>query len=238
MRRAIPCQGMHSQPRQRCEVRSGHWSLFRRPSVGALLLLIASVCGAPREAHATPPITRIEEDWRIEIGIPDPDGEAPQIITVVSPTSTLEGSYGVFELNHSTQPEYAAGGLQLQSWTGETLHESRNYPEASVLATPLEVITFTVVMAVEGTNLRFEIVNGHSTTWGDFGGQGYLKTLVPTDLSDLSGYNFLTSVKQSRVGFASHRVKKFSRQAVRLYSNSDLVGTVANETVVHQYTDF
>jgi hypothetical protein len=56
-------------------------------------------------------------------------------------------------------------------------------------------------------------------------------------MSDLSSYDDSTSVAKSRVGFASHRVKKFSRHAVRKYSaDGNLVSSSDTEQVVHQHT--
>ena len=68
-------------------------SKSRRFAVVAMAL--ATVClaswsvTAPAQEAASPTITHIEEDWKIEIATPDPDNEAPQIIVVCSPTGSL-----------------------------------------------------------------------------------------------------------------------------------------------------
>jgi hypothetical protein len=127
--------------------------------------------------------------------------------------------------------------MQLQSWHGQDVHQYHDHPNYSALGTSGEVITFTVVMSVESGTLKFEVINGHSTTWGSFGGQGYLKSTIQSQLENLDTYNLQTSVKQSRIGFASHRVERFSRTAVRLFSGDELLGSQTDEQVVHMRTD-
>ena len=92
-----------------------------------------------------------------------------------------------------------------------------------------------MAMSLEGGQLKFEVLNGNSITWANFGGQGYLKSTLPTDLTHLGSYRPDTSLKHSRVGFASHRVKKLVRKQVRYYTETGLVATDSNESVVHCY---
>jgi hypothetical protein len=200
-------------------------------------IAVAALVATASPAQADGPVDRVEEDWRVEVALPDADGQAPQIVTVLAPVDSVAGPHCVFELNHATQPNYRAGGMQLQSWTGEQLTESRNFPDCKLLYTPSEVITFTVVMSVENGVLKYEVVNGHSSTWGDFGGQGYLKTSIAVNVDNLDEYNLNTSINNSMVGFASHRVQKFSRTKVRLFSDEEVVGTDTTERVVHLYSE-
>jgi hypothetical protein len=187
-------------------------------------------------AQDVPQIVRVEEDWKIEVGVPSAAEEAPQIITVTSPTTSLSGHHCIYELNHRTLPEYTAGGMQFQFWTGSTNRVYRNFPSSNLLSTANEVVTFTVAMRLGGSNLEFEMINGNSTTWGPFGRVGYLKHSVGTSLSSLNSYDPETSVKNSQVAFAAHRVKKFTLKEVRYYSSSGLVATDTTERVVHVHT--
>jgi len=187
-------------------------------------------------AYGTEPtIVRVEEDWEVQVGQPETEKTSPQIFTVISPYGNISDLHAIFELNHSTQPSYTAGGMQLQTWDGETVLESRNNTKTEKLATTDEVIKFTVVMEIENGNLKFEIVNGSSTTWGTFGGQGYLKAIVATAPNDLNSYDSTLSTKQSKVGFAAHRVKLLARNEVRQYSESGLVVKNSVPVVVHSH---
>ena len=87
-------------------------------AVATALLALIGLWGNPVTAGDATRAIRIEEDWEVEIGTPEPAGNAPQIINVFSPRQSLSGAYAVFEVNHSTQPTYSAGGMQLQCWVG------------------------------------------------------------------------------------------------------------------------
>lgn len=200
-------------------------------ALGATIMLGA----IPFQADGSEPIVRIEEDWEVVVGVPDSAEDSPQIITVLSPEGNLESDHAVFELNHSTRPSYSGGGMQLQGWVGNSTFDHRNFPNGNRLSTDNEAIRYTMSMKVDGGQLQFEVLNGSSTTWGSFGGQGYLKTSISSWRNDLSLYSPLTSTKQSRVGFASHRVKEFVRTEVRYYSANGLVSTDETDVVVHSY---
>eukprot|EP00913_Durusdinium_trenchii_P008366 g7859.t1 len=172
---------------------------------------------------ADEPIVRVEEDWTVEIGSPDPEKHAPQILIVMSPTETPNWKHAIFELNHRSLPDYSAGGMQLQAWLGEFNLDHRAGPDHEVLSTVEETVKFTMRMKVDNGCLHFEVVNGTSETWGNFGGQGYLKTSVATGITHLGNYNKTTSTKHSKIGFAKHRVKCLKRTAIRYYSATGLV---------------
>lgn len=190
-------------------------------------------------AEDSPTITHIQEDWKIEIGTPDPDNETPQIIIVCAPSGNLHDTHTVFEINHQTLPEYEAGGLQLQRWVGEDPIHVHNHPANGLLSHDNETITFTMSMRItDSQQLRFEVLNGTSATWGNFGGaNGQLRCAAWTSMTDLHAYNSQTALQQSRVGYASHRVKKLARTAVRYYAGDTLVATDSTEKIVHQYTE-
>ena len=183
-----------------------------------------------------PDIVRIEEDWRVEIGTPSASEHAPQIVTVMSPLGHLEGPYAIFELNHSTYPDFAGGGMQLQKWFYETNFGYRNFPNYNLLDKPNEVIEFTTRMEITDGDLIVEIRDGSSETWNSFGGQGYLKmryNYLP--VSNLNAYKPEVSTRNSRIGFASHRVKKLMLKEVRRYSSEGLHLRDETDRVVHEH---
>jgi hypothetical protein len=79
----------------------------------------------------------------------------------------------------------------------------------------------------------FEVSDGSSQTWGAFGGEGYLRAAVATDLTDLGGYDPGVSVENSGVGFAGNRVASLVLKRVRLYTAVGLLAEVPLEHVVH-----
>ena len=211
----------------------GRWRQVSQRRWSVVLGAAVALAWATAPAFAQT-VVRVEEDWRVEVGSPAADTSAPQIVTVISPSSNLNGPHAVFELNHSTMPEYVPGGLQLQRWNGETVADFHAFPNSSVMSTTGEVVTYTTKMSISSGKLWFEIVDGTSTTWGSFGGQGYLKVGVDSSLTDLSGYSPATSTKFSRIGFASNRVNKLVLTEVRYYAaDGTLVQTDTTDRVVH-----
>ena len=221
--------------------------LFRRYSlwIGSLAFLataflttlIPMVASAVDEGNGL--ITRVEEDWQIDIGTPNPDENAPEITTVISPRGDLKKEYAVFELNNATQPSFEKGGLQLQCWYHEYHIYSSHHLNNTSLQIPNETINYTMTMSLnDASGLNFEIENGSSQSWGPFGKGlgGSLKLSWPTNLSNLNQYNPQTSVDSSRVGFASQRVKKVALKAVRYYSGGTLVRTDSTPRVVWEHS--
>lgn len=201
-------------------------------------LIVMSTClfAASRAAADDPSIIRVEEDWRVEVGTPEPEDHAPQIVTVLSPVGNLEREHSVFELNHASFPDYTSGGMQLQFWRQDWLWGYGSTPHHQKLYHDNEVITFTSTMLIDGSFLEFQIVNGVSQTWSTFGGNGYLKTRYYTTLDDLDEYSPDVSAANSRVAFASHRVRKLVLTQVRYYSEDGLVATDSTPRIVHEHT--
>jgi hypothetical protein len=207
----------------------------RRAARWAPLVVVAAtlLVAAPASAQT---IIRVEEDWRLVIGVPDPAVEAPQITTTISPRGNIDGVHCIFELNHGTLGDYAPGGLQLQRWVGDQNTTVRNFPKYQLLAIPDEVIVWTMKMSHNGGNtLTFDIDDGYSTTWGAFGNQGYLLFEASTSLSDLNQYDPAVSVANSLVGYASHRVKDLCITEVRYYTASGLHYRDTTHRCVHDY---
>jgi len=190
---------------------------------------------APPHASAAEPlvVVRVEEDWELVVATPNPTSTAPQVTCALSPTSDVDAVYAAFELNHQSQPAFTPGGMQLQIWNNETPVSSHKFPQAGQMATPNETVRWTQTMALESGTLQFEITGGTSTTWGNFGGQGYLKAAVNTNLTDLNAYDPAVSVSNSGIGYAANRVEKLALKQVRVTLADGQVVVDATERLVY-----
>jgi len=175
----------------------------------------------------------VEEDWEMVVGEPDPAADAPQVTCVISPHGNVDGIYATFELNHRNTPDFAAGGLQFEVWQDETALHERKFPDQSALATQGEVVSWTQSMTLEEGNLIFEITAGSSTTWGNFGGQGYLKFIMNASMANLNTYNPDVSVANSGVSYAANRVQSLTLKRIRLHTSDGTVVEMATSRVIH-----
>jgi hypothetical protein len=200
---------------------------------GGLLALVVLGLAANAAWGQSPTVVRVEEDWEMVVAMPDMASDAPQVTCMISPSGAVEGLYAVFELNHRSLPSYQAGGLQLQIWNGETNILSRDGPITALMNTADETVTWTQAMSTNGSNLVFEILNGRSTTWGNFGGQGYLRGGISTTITDLSGYRPAVSVDNSSVGCAGNRVQSLVLKQVRYFGADGQVWVDAVPRIVH-----
>ncbi len=162
-------------------------------------------------------VVRVEEDWELVVGQPDVDTNAPQVTCVISPFADANSLHCTFDVNYQSLLEYAAGGLQLQVWEAEVPLIERRAPVDAVLAYPGETIRWTQSMRVHEGWLCFEITNGESTTWGDFGGASYLKAWIWRGVYDLNAYSPDVSVGNSGVGYAANRVTSLTLKRVRRF---------------------
>ena len=81
-------------------------------------------------------------------------------------------------------------------------------------------------MKLSGGNLNYNVVNGQSTTWGNFGeGQSTLGVSIPSTISDLSSYKPDYSVSKSGVSWQANRVISMTLLKVRYYSGGLLIST-------------
>ncbi len=167
-------------------------------------------------------VTRVEEDWQLEVGQPDPNVTAPQVTTAISPQGGLSGIHAIFNLNHQALEQFAPGGMQLQVWNGETPISHYRLNPDDVLSEADEVITWTQVMAINN-GLVFRIENGNSSTWGVFGGDSLLTERVATNLVNLNGYSPQVSVENSGVAFAANRVRSLVLRRVRIHTDDGQV---------------
>ena len=161
---------------------------------------------------------KVEETWRVEVGEPNLERNGPQVTLVMSPKAGTNGEFFVFTLNHKNYPDYRAGGSQLTLFNGEHVFEYRNGAKDGPIRYTEEVVEWTQRLTVnEGGTVTMEVVDGNCSSWGDFGGQGYLKVTTDGKYANLNGYTPQTSLTESEVGFAGNRVSYLTLQRVRWF---------------------
>lgn len=207
----------------------------QRFSVAFASLACAGVFALTNSAFAQAPVSieKVEEDWELVVGTPDPNSSGPQITCSIAPVADDDSLYATFELNHRTQPAFERGGLQLQTWSSSFNLDSNPYPQNQIMSTTGETVTWTQSMRLSGETLTFEINNGNSTTWGNFGGQGYMRSSHVSGLSNLNNYSPADSVANSGVGFAGNRVQSLTLKRVRYYTTDGQVISDEQPHTVH-----
>ena len=186
---------------------------------GLIPLLVAAFCllASPLALGLdTAQVVRVEEDWELVVVTPDPNTTAPQVNCVISPVGNVESFHAALLLNYQGLPEFIPGGVQLQVWHDEIPRLWRKFPSNALMAPDGETVRWTQTMELHDGWLTFEVVGGTSTTWGTFGGQGYLKAGIATWLENLNDYNPDVSVNNSGVSFAANRVVSLVLKRVRL----------------------
>ena len=151
---------------------------------------------------------------------------------VMSPNSDPTAAFVTFYLNYRDYPNWQPGGLQLKAY-GAASDPSSAPPlldtdtqGTEVCSTSGETITWTQRMSLSSGSLKVNVVNGQSTTWGNFGqGQGSLGVSVSSSLSDLSSYQPTYSVSKSGASWQSDRVTSMTLLRVRYYNNGQLIST-------------
>ena len=205
----------------------------RRPLLWLPALLFVAVGSQVACADWGPTVVRVEEDWELVVDSPDPNSVAPQVTCVISPRGHVDSLYAAFVLNAQTLPGFIPGGLQLQVWDGKSPRSDRKFPAAAVLAQPGETIRWTQGMELDDGVLHFEITDGSSSTWGSFGGQGYLKAGVSTSLESLNHYSPDVSVANSGVSYAANRVISLKLKGFRVYLSTGDYYEDTTERVVY-----
>jgi hypothetical protein len=194
----------------------------------AILILTLSILVFPISAIVaqSPAVVpdQVEEDWQLVIGTPDLVGVGPQITTSMSPVSDDSTPFAAFDLNYREYPSFQNGGMQIQVWSGKNvLNTSSNGTDQ--FATAGETVTWTQRLSLgEGGTVSYRVLNGQSTTWGTFGGNGnHLTVNYSTTLGDLSGYSPDTSVANSGASWESNLVTQLTLVQVRYYKSGQLI---------------
>ncbi len=204
----------------------------------AFLTLGISFGMAP--AYGAPPPDQIEEDWQVVVTDPDPMSCGPQLTTCMSPNTDPTASFVTFYLNYQDYPSWQPGGMQVKAYGPTTNAVSTapvvdsNSSGTGVCETQGETIAWTQRITLSGGNVNFNIVNGQSTTWGNFGqGQGLLGVSFPCSLSDLGSYQPGYSLAKSGVSWQSNRVTSMALVQVRYYSGGKLISTDSTTRTVN-----
>jgi hypothetical protein len=186
------------------------------------------------------PPDRVEEDWQVVIASPDSTAIGPQITTCISPNSDPSAAFLTFYLNYRDYPGWSPGGLQVKAYGAVTDPSSSpavldsNTQGDEVCQTQGETITWTQRISLSGGTVNYNVVNGQSTTWGQFGqGQGSLGVSLTSLLADLSAYGPDYSVSKSGVSWQSDRVTSMTLLQVRYYSQGQLLRTDSTPRTVN-----
>lgn len=203
--------------------RNNLWRLFLF-SVTAVGLLGGS-------AVAQDPVWQVVEDWELVVASPDNGISGPQVTCTISPLGNLSGQYATFDLNHRASPSFAAGGMHLHLWEGETRLGTLSRQSGMVLSTANETLTWKTIMSVDAGVLIFDIDSGVSTTWGSFGST--ILSSVVTTIPNLDQYSPDVSVAHSGIGFASNRVTSLKLKRVTYRRVSGATTVDETERVLH-----
>jgi hypothetical protein len=131
--------------------------------------------------------------------------------------------------------------MQLQAWYGNYLIGYHSQFAPSEFNQAIERLTFTTVTRVRDNMLKLAITNGHSLTWGDFGGSESLRVDMSTSRTNLNDWNSQNSITNSRVSYGANRVNKFVRTEIRYYTRQDgqyqLHHTDETDTYIHRLAE-
>jgi hypothetical protein len=203
----------------------------------AMILLatcaLAGSIGLGQTSSSSGPPDKVEEDWQLVIASPNPDEAGPQITTCMSPVSDESTPFVAFDLNYRDFPTYQAGGLEVKVYANGNVTDfvtDSSSQGNNLFQTTNETITWTQRISLTADNtVKYTIVNGQSTTWGDFGpDQGLDSVTFTAKITSLASYDPDTSVANSGAGWQSNRVSQMSLVRVRYYRAGQLISTDNN----------
>jgi hypothetical protein len=181
-------------------------------------------------------VVSIEEHWELRLAQPDPDRSAPQTTMVVSPNGNVDGVHFLFTLNHAMVPDYVPGGMQVQFWDGGSLLDTVS-AGSGTLSSNEEVVRWVHRLSLEDGNMKFQVSDGQSETWGPFGGDE-LTVSQPTSFTSLNQYRPAVSLTESQVNYAENRVTSLTlTKLVWVTADGDrheLVAPIALDTSLDQ----
>lgn len=171
-----------------------------------LSLALATILLLTGQTVSAVDVVLIEEHWELNVGGPDAARSAPQVTMTMSPTGDVESDFFIFTLNHWSYPDFAAGGVQVQRWHGEDCYAFGQGENRALLGTDQEAVNWKQRISLVDGHLKYEIVDGNSQSWGQFGNNGQLTLTVPTSLTRLNAYRPSVSLEQSGISYAGNRV--------------------------------
>lgn len=199
----------------------------RRLASFALAWIVPVLLAADARAQTV----RIEEDWELRVSVPDARSSSPQVTCSISPTGRMDSIHARFELNQRSLPSFVPGGMQLQLWNGNAILAVQDAHSTATLAAAKETIRWTTAMSLSKGIITIEVVNGQSTTWGDFGNGTRVAT--PSSLENLDGYQPPASIDHSEVCLGANQVRQLSLKRIRWIKASGQAIEDSLERVVH-----
>jgi hypothetical protein len=199
----------------------------------ALFSTLAMTCSIGLGRTSAGSADQVEEDWQIVIASPSSVEVGPQITTCMSPSSDSSNMFFAFNLNYRDANSFQPGGLEVKVCSGGAVPDSSSQGTA-VCQTSNETISWTQRMSIASDNtITYAIVNGQSTTWGQFGqSQGLDPVNFSGSVSSLDAYSPDTSAAKSGAGWQSDRVSTMVLKCVRYYRNGVLLSTDSNSRSV------
>jgi hypothetical protein len=199
----------------------------------AFLAAVMLMCSIGLGQASSGPPDQVEEDWQVVISSPSAVEVGPQITTCMSPVSDSSTPFFAFNLNYRDARSFQPGGLQATIYSNGAVLDSSSQGTA-LCQTANETITWTQRMSVsDDGRVTCKIVNGQSTTWGQFGdAQGLDSVGFGTSATSMASYNPATSVAKSGAGWQSDRVTSMTLLRVRYYRGGQLVSTDSNSRQV------
>lgn len=180
----------------------------------ALQFFILNVCAS---LHAQN-VVRVEEDWTLQVNEPDQQLDSPQITTAMLPFGPNSTTIFFLDINHGSDPDYSAGGLQVRVDQNADCSESIRINSGEKLNHSSETIKWTQVMVRQSSQLRFGIVSGQSETWNSFGGPETFVD-VASSASNLNAYRPADSLSNSGAVYAGNRIASLKLLRVRLFND-------------------
>ena len=150
-------------------------------------------------------LVAVEEDWELVLTEPDPEVVAPQITCIMSPNNNLNDTYFSFEINHLTGPTFSPGGLHIHRWSGDWRLGTWSRDDRAVISEANDTIRWTQSLRVGLGRLTFEVQNGTSDTWGNFG-FGHFELDQSWGVPHINSYTPDVTLANSGIGYASNRV--------------------------------
>lgn len=189
-------------------------------------LIVLMMLGNLVAQNPPPPPDQVEEDWELVIDQTDQVAVGPQITTSMSPGADLTTTpFVAFDLNYREYPTFLAGGMQVQVWSGKELITTAAQGSAQ-FATPGETVTWTQQMKLAGGSITYTVLNGQSTTWGQFGQSAGLQPVsFNSTLTSLATYNPNVSLTNSGASWQADHVRSLRLVQVRYYSGGTLIAT-------------
>ncbi|WP_425398511.1 hypothetical protein [Aeoliella sp.] len=174
--------------------------------LGCLVVVSLVLATASRVSAQSDDVVYIEEHWELSVGGPEIDRCAPQVSLVMSPTGDMEGLHFVFLLNHTTFPGFDPGGLQMQCWYGDSLMYTANSTKSGILSYDNETISWVQKLRIDDGRVVFDVDDGVSQSWGNFGNGDGLIMWTNYTMSRLNNYQPSVSIGESGITFAGNRV--------------------------------